>query len=142
MSKFSILKTLYLLYCFFSVYLSLSFPLFLLSPFSFCFFLHPDFLSSIFLYSFSILFSSLLPFSSIFPFHLSSSLWLSLQCLSNLATFSYHCLILLGGHSASINYLLILSSISLLNFSINYLFLCLPSLAALLNIWINSSIVC
>ena len=75
------------------------------------------------------------------PFILSSSLLFSLQCLSKLVACSYYCFMLVGGLSASINFLLIIPFISLLNSSINSLPLYPLPLAALLNSWINSSIV-
>ena len=63
---------------------------------------------------------------------------LFLQCPSK---FVAHCLILLGGYYASINFLLITSFIPCLNSSTNSLSLYLLLLTALLNSYTNSSIV-
>jgi len=52
------------------------------------------------------------------PFTLSSSLLLFLQCISKLVACSYHCSMLVGGLSAFINFLCIISFIPLLNSSI------------------------
>ena len=72
---------------------------------------------------------------------LSSSLLLSLQCLSKLVVCSYHYSILVRGLFASINFLLIGLLIPLLNSSISSLSSYLLSLAALRNSYTNSSIV-
>ena len=79
-----------------------------------------------------------LPLTSAF---LSSFFWLFLQCVSRLVTCSYHCLILVGGFSTSINFLLVTLFILLLNSFTNAFSSYLLSLATLLNSWINSFIV-
>ena len=78
---------------------------------------------------------------SCFLLNLSFSFLLSLQCLSKLVAYLYHCSILVRGFSASINFLLIAPLISLLNSSINSLSLYLLLLATLQNSYTNSSIV-
>ena len=55
--------------------------------------------------------------------------------------YSYHCFMLVGGLFASINFLLIVPFISLLNSSINILPLYLLSLAVLQNFYMNSFII-
>ena len=72
---------------------------------------------------------------------LSSSLLLSLQYLSKLVVCSYYCSMFDGSLSASINFLLIVPFIPLLNFSTNGLLLYSLPLTALLNSYTNSSIV-
>ena len=78
---------------------------------------------------------------SCFPLNLSSSFLLSLQYLSKLVVYSYHCSILVRDLFAFINFLLIAPLISLLNSFINSLSSYLLSLAALQNSYTNSSIV-
>ena len=73
--------------------------------------------------------------------YLSSSLLLSLQCLSKFVTLSYYCLMLLEDHSTSISFLLIILFIPLLNSSTNSLSLYLLLLTALLNFCTNFSII-
>ena len=72
------------------------------------------------------------------PLNLSSSLLLSLQYLFKLVAHLYYCSMLVGGLSASINFLRIILFILLLNSSINGLPLYLLSLAIYLNSCINS----
>ena len=77
---------------------------------------------------------------SFLPLILSSSLLLSLQFLFRAVTLLNHCSIELGWFSASINFLLIVVFILLLNSSINGCSLYLLSLATLLKSYTNSFI--